>query len=249
MPYLEAPAASLQRMFGVADGDLPDAVVVLGQWGQRGYFERLAGIWPGLREVEEHTALIEADGRRLWVSVVFGAAMAATLTHFAVRLGARAVVQIGSMGGLATGWQVGDVLVPTSVAGRDGVSRQQCRGRIMEPDAGLTRHVMDELSAQIAHGTIRRGALVTTTTISLERPADITRWRRSGFAGVEMECAATLAMARYLGAPAAGAFVLVDNLAEGHVFYDIDDDQAERIRAAGDAVLRSSVAAVLRQLA
>lgn len=246
MPYLDAPTAALQRMFGIRDADLPDAAVVLGRWGQHGYFERLAGIWPGIREVEEHTALIEADGRRVWVSVVFGAAMAATLTHFAARLGARAVIQIGSMGGLTTGWEVGDVLVPSSVVGRDGVSRQLSRGRTIEPSGELSQHLAADLASRLVHGTVRRGPLVSTTTLSLERPADVARWRRAGFAGVEMECAATLATAQYLGAEAAGAFVLVDNLAHDHAFYDIDADQEERIMAAEDAVLSSAVAVALR---
>ena len=246
MPYFDAPTAALQRMFGIRDADLPTAVVVVGQWGQRGYFERLASIWPGIREVEEHTALIEADGRRVWVSVVFGAAMAATLAHFAGRLGARAVIQIGSMGGLTTGWEVGDVLVPSSVSGRDGVSRQLSRGRAIEPSSELSQRLADEIGSRLAHGTVRRGPLVSTTTISLERPADVARWRRAGFAGVEMECAATLAIAQHLGAAAAGAFVLVDNLAHGHAFFDLDADQEERIMAAKDAVLRASVAAALR---
>lgn len=180
---------------------------------------------------------------------VFGAAMAATITHFAVKLGARAVIQIGSMGGLATGWNVGDVLVPSSVVGRDGVSRQLSRGRPIEPSARLSQHLADELAARLTGIPLRRGPLVTTTTISLERSADVSRWRRSGFAGVEMECAATLATAHHLGATATGAFVLVDNIAEGHAFYDLDDGQEDRVRRAKDPVLRSSVATVLRQFA
>ena len=245
MPYLDAPTAALQRMFSIRDADLPDAAVVLGRWGHRGFFERLAGIWPGGREVDEHTVLIEADGRRVWVSVVFGAAMAATLTHLAGRLGALAVIQIGSMGGLTSGWEVGDVLVPSSVVGRDGVSHQVSRGRAIGPSSELSQHLADEIGSRLVHGMVRRGSLVSTTTISLERPTDVARWRRAGFAGVEMECAATLATAQHLGAAAAGAFVLVDNLAHDHAFYDLDADQEERIRAAEDAVLCASVRAAL----
>lgn len=111
MPYLDATPAALQRMFGIADTDLPDAALVVGQWGQGPYFEHVRSIWPDARDIEEHSILIDAGGRRIWVSVVFGAAMAATVAHFAVKLGARALIQTGSMGGLAPGWNVGDVLV------------------------------------------------------------------------------------------------------------------------------------------
>jgi hypothetical protein len=50
------------------------------------------------------------------------------------------------------------------------------------------------------------------------------------------------------GAAVAWAFVLVDNLAHGHRFYDLDAGQEERIKTARDAVLRASIAAALREL-
>jgi uridine phosphorylase len=235
-------------MFGIADGDRPDAAIVLGQWGQSGYFQRLRDIWPETREIEEHTALIQTGGRQIWVTVVFGASMAATITHFAVTLGARAVIQIGSMGGLAPGWSIGDILVPSLVIGRDGVSRQLSRNKAIEPDAELSGHLREELSTRLPDTTIRSGTLVSTTTISLERHRDIGRWQRSGFAGVEMECAATMSTARHFGAAVAGAFVLIDNVAEGHAFYDLTDGEGARIRAAQDATLRASVESALRHL-
>jgi hypothetical protein len=52
MPYLNAPTTSLQRMFGIADGDLPDAAIVPGQWGQSGYVQRLQRCWPETPEIE-----------------------------------------------------------------------------------------------------------------------------------------------------------------------------------------------------
>ena len=249
MPYLDAPSASLQRMFGIADGDLPDAAIVLGQWGQSGYFQHLKDIWAETREIEEHTALIETEGRQIWVSVVFGAPMATTITHFAVKLGARAVIQIGSVGGLTPGWDIGDVLVPSLVVGRDGVSRQLSRSKAIEPDAELSGHLGEELSTRLPDATIHSGTLISTTTISLERHRDIARWQRSGFAGVEMECAATMSTARHFGAATAGALVLIDNIADGVAFYDLTNGDEARIRAAKEATLRASVASALRHLA
>jgi purine-nucleoside phosphorylase len=245
VPYFDAPAAALQSMFGIADRDLPDAAIIVGQWGQLPYFEAVRAIWPEAREIEEHSILIEERGRRIWISVVFGAPMAATITHNAARLGARAIVQIGSMGGLTAGWNVGDVLVPSLVVGRDGVSRQVSRNRPIEPDGSLSSAVRDALLSHARLGSIRSGTLVSTTSISLERPRDVARWRRRGFVGVDMECAATIAIARHFGVPAAGAFVLIDNLADDHTFFTLSGDDARRIRAAKDIVLRASVSALL----
>jgi purine-nucleoside phosphorylase len=201
-----------------------------------------------VRESEEHSILLEACGRRIWISVVFGAPMAATVAHYAARLGARAIIQIGSIGGLATGWRVGDVLVPSLVVGRDGVSRQVSRNTPIEPDGRLSSAVRDALLSRPGLGTVRSGTLVSTTTISLERPSDVARWRRSGFVGVEMECAATIGIARHVGVPAAGAFVIMDNLADDHTIFTLSDDDARLIRAGRDAILRASVSALLGEI-
>jgi hypothetical protein len=34
VPYFDAAPAALQRMFRISDADLPDAVIIVGQWGQ-----------------------------------------------------------------------------------------------------------------------------------------------------------------------------------------------------------------------
>lgn len=248
MPYFDATPSALQHMFGIADTDLPDAAVIVGQWGQGPCFGHVRSIWPDARDIEEHSILIDAGGRRIWVSVVFGAAMAATVAHFAVKLGARALIQTGSMGGLAPGWNVGDVLVPSLVVGRDGVSRQLSRNKPIEPSGDLSGRLASELADKLQTSAVRRGTLVSTTTISLERRSDITRWQRSGFAGVEMECAATLSMARHFGTAAAGAFVLIDNIGDDHTFFDLTEDHEIRIRAAKDAVLRAAVSSVVSYL-
>ena len=245
MPYLDASPTSLQRMIGIPDSDLPDGAVLMGQWNQAAYFDRIRAIWPNARETEGHSLVIEEDGKRIWISVVFGGAMAATIAHLAVKLGARAVIQIGSMGGLAEGWRVGDILVPSLVVGRDGVSRQLSRGRPIEPNASLSSVLRDEL-ARVGAGPVHSGTLVSTTTIALERTSDVARWRRHGFAGVEMECAATKAIASYFRVPTAGAFVLMDNLAAEHTVFALSEDDRRKIRAGKEATLRAAVAACLQ---
>ncbi len=86
---------------------------------------------------------------------------------------------------------------------------------------------------------VRTGILVTTTTISLERSTDISRWRRAGYAGVEMEAAATLAVAAHFGVPATSAFVLMDNLAVDHTVFALTDADRLRIRTAREAMERA----------
>lgn len=55
MPSFDGRAASLQRMLGIADGDLPGAAIHFGQRAHGGYFEHRARIWPATNDIEEHT--------------------------------------------------------------------------------------------------------------------------------------------------------------------------------------------------
>jgi hypothetical protein len=68
-------------MVGIDDSDLPEAAIVVGQWGQAGYFGHIRATWPNVRDIEERSVLIEVDGHRIWVSVVFGAPMVAMIAQ------------------------------------------------------------------------------------------------------------------------------------------------------------------------
>jgi uridine phosphorylase len=239
VPYLTASAADMQRVHRVRDEDLPHAAVLYGVWSTAVFDAEIRQLYPDARPVAERTLLVEIRGRRVWVVCVFGAAMAASHAHLAASLGARSMLQVGSYGGLATEGRVGDVLVPSRMLGRDGVSRQQSRGRVIEVDAVLRQALRDALEAEGA--TTIDGLLLTTTTMSLERDSDIRRWVRLGYAGVEMEAAATAAMARHFGIPTAGAFVLWDNIGVGHTIFNRSDEDRERTRVAQLQILRAAI--------
>ena len=61
---------------------------------------------------------------------------------------------------------------------------------------------------------------------------------------METECAATIGIAAHFGVPAAGAFLLMDNLASQQTVLTLSDEDNRRIETGKDAILRASVAAV-----
>jgi purine-nucleoside phosphorylase len=239
VPYLTASAADLQRIHRVLDADLPHAAVLYGVWSAESFDSEVRSLYPDARSVAERTLAVVAAGRLIWLVHVFGAAMAASHAHLAASLGARSILQVGSFGGLATDGKVGDVLVPSRVLGKDGVSRQQSKGAPIQMDAPLRMQLAGALAA--AGATTIDGLLISTTTISLERDRDVRRWVRAGYAGVEMEAAATAAMARHFGIPTAGAFVLWDNIGVGHTIFNRSDEDRERTRIAQLRILRAAV--------
>ena len=119
------------------------------------------------------------------------------------------------------------------------MSRQQSKGVPIDMDTDLRGRLESALVA--AGATTIDGLLISTTTISLERDADVRRWMRAGYAGVEMEAAATAAMARHFGIPTAGAFVLWDNIGVGHTIFARSDDDRTRTTVAQAQILRAAV--------
>lgn len=239
MPYLTASAADVQRTYRVRDENLPDALVLYGIWSASNGEAEVRELFPDARAATERTVLVDRNGRRVWVAWVYGAAMASSHAHLAAVLGARSILQVGSYGGLATEGRVGDVLVPSRVLGKDGVSRQQTRGLPIDMDPGLRAQLEATLAA--AGATTIDGLLISTTSISLERDSDVRRWLRAGYAGVEMEAAATAAMARHFNIPTAGAFVLWDNIGVGHTIFTRTDEDRERTARAQSQILRAAV--------
>lgn len=239
MPYLDATSATFQRHHGLADADLPDAAILIGVWSLRDKLDQFLGSHPGSREVAERTALVERGGSRVWVAFVFGGAMAATHTHLAAVLGAKALLQIGTYGGLAPRTRVGDVLLPSKVIGRDGVSRQLSRNQPIPANSTLRRLLSGGLRAKGIRP--KGGTLISTTTIALERSRDIRRWMRAGYAGVEMEAAATFSTAFHFGIPSAGAFVLIDNVGSNHTVFTLTPDERQRVRDVRDVVTEAAI--------
>lgn len=220
MPYFDASPADLRGFFGLNEVAAPAGAVLVGTLTTSMYGQFVKSLFRHARSVHERITEVTLNGQRVWFIAVLGAAQAATFAHLAVRLGAGVLVQLGAMGGLQRGWNVGDVLVPTTVVGRDGVSQQLSRNLPLSVNEALSSSLIDCLGSDIV---IRRGTLVTTTTIAFERRRDIARWSRAGFAGVEMEAAATLAVGQYFGVPATCAFVLHDNLAASRTAFDLTD--------------------------
>ena len=204
--------------FRLREEQLPEALLVLGSWGAaRGLavFSDLADRVTPVHRLE-NVVLAEWGGRNVAFAVVYGAPKAADVCHIFCVLGVRAIVQIGWYGGLQPDLEYRELLVPEAVAGRDGVSRRYAAGPIV-PTPGLSQALAGEAERRrFAH---RMGTLVSTTNITAERPRDISRWSREGFTGVDLETAATFAVASRFGRQHAALLSMSDLVIEGDTFY------------------------------
>ena len=194
---------------------LPEGLIVLGRWGVGSAvatFGELAGRVTPIAHLE-NVVLAQSGGRQIALAVVYGAPMAADVCHVFCTLGIRLVVQLGWCGGLQSDFKYNELLVPTAVAGRDGVSR-----RYSSSTAQSTPHLQQALVDQCAARGFphRAGTLVSTTNLAAESPRMVARWSQEGFTGVDLETAATFAVATKFGREHAALLSMADLVVEGH---------------------------------
>ena len=209
--------------FRLREEQLPDALFILGSWGAARGLTAFNDIADGVTPVHrlENVVLAEWGSRRIAFAVVYGAPKAADVCHIFCALGVRAIVQLGWYGGLQPDLHYRELLVPDAVTGRDGVSRRYAAGPA-HPSPRLSQALTREAETRrFAH---RTGTLVSTTHITAESRRGVSRWSREGFTGVDLETAATFAVASKSGREYAALLSLSDLVIEGHTFWQRPTD-------------------------
>ncbi len=221
--YRELGPEDHLAMLGLQPEQLPDVVLLVGVFDVHEGAKRFAGYLDGARFSRTETSrsgipyyLGEHAGARVALSACFGGPMAALFAHTWCGAGVRAVVQLGWYGALQEGTALGDVVVPRHAERQDGVS-----------DWYLPKGILADASPDLAHAIVGRlrgrgipadqHAIYSTPALLAESRDVIADWSRHGYHGVDMETAATFAVAKHLGARRAAALLRLDDLvAEEH---------------------------------
>ncbi|MCD6518398.1 MAG: hypothetical protein J7M05_00535, partial [Anaerolineae bacterium] len=168
-------------------------------------------------------------GKTIWYAPVLGAPLAAFAVHCAAILGAKGVLQIGSFGGTQKGMRPGELLLVTAAGRGEGASQWYLPpGEMAYPDEEL----LERLRAFLKQKGLswREAPVFTTSAFMAETWADILRWEREGYAGVEMEAASTFAVAQHLGLPSAALLFLYDHLIEGQHMTNIPAEERQQVK-------------------
>jgi uridine phosphorylase len=156
-------------------------------------------------------------GRRAGVEVayasVYGPAMASEIAHVFGALGTRLVIQTGVCGGLADGMNAGDLVIPRSAGCGDGASHCYLPGRTA---IDATGSLVDRLMTVNGDGVARHdGPIWTTAALLAEGDAEIGAWHAAGYAAVDLETAATFAVAEHFGMARVSILTVFDNPRHG----------------------------------
>jgi len=216
--YKELGAADHLRMLALEESELPDVVLLLGIFDVHRGAERFAAYLEGAQFSRSETSASGLPyyigthaGTRVAISGCFGGPMAALFAHTWCGAGVKTVIQLGWYGALQPGTNLGDVVVPRHAERQDGVSDWYLA-------KGILADATPELAAAIVRRLGERGistseqAIYSTPALLAESREVIADWSRHGWHGVDMETAATFAVAKSLGARRAAALLRIDDL-------------------------------------
>ncbi|MFP3219809.1 MAG: purine-nucleoside phosphorylase [Candidatus Marsarchaeota archaeon] len=146
--------------------------------------------------------------------------------------GARAILRLGTAGGLLKGQRYGDLIVPTSAASNPGGTIGQYVRDICLAPAPAHDFVDTVVSSAKAKGVaFTLGPVFSSDAFYAEDPGFAQRLSSLGFAGVEMECATLFALGQLRGFKAAAVLMVSDNMVEQTPMLDASQMKAHTERA------------------
>jgi len=181
---------------------------------------------------------VASDGEPLTIQATgMGGPSAAIVVEELIALGARAFLRIGTCGAIATGLELGELVVARAALARDGTSRALGADDAVAADAGLSAALEAALAGRGASGTV----VSTDVFYDPLRARHHAEWLAAGALAVEMEAAAVLRVAQLHGCAAGCLLAVSDVLVDGRRRISDHDltEAAERLGHVALAALRA----------
>ena len=210
--YRELTAEDHRRVIGIGPAEVPDVLLLLGVFDVHAAGERFASYLPEAHRLRRFPAWLGRWGvLKVALAACFGGPMAAMYTHTFCGAGVTKVVQLGWFGALQPGMALGDVAVPRHAERQDGVSDWYLpKGILADASPALAGRIAVALRDRNIATT--EHAIYSTPALLAESREVIADWSRHGWQGVDMETAATFAVAKSMGAERAAALIRIDDL-------------------------------------
>jgi purine-nucleoside phosphorylase len=230
-----------QRLLHIPDDRIPVAVILRGTRDLKGHYARMRDRFSGVMDIGDANVVVDdvlignLGGAAVGYASVYGAPMASEVAHVFGVLGTRLVLQVGCCGGLSDDLAPGDLVAATAAYCGEGASQYyKTDGKEVEASFGLPD------TADLGGGEsvpIRRGRFYTTAALFAESRQDIARWRSQGFLAVDMETAATFAVAEHFGMDRAALLYVYDCPVHGEHILLNDSDRAARRRTGNERMV------------
>jgi purine-nucleoside phosphorylase len=237
----ELTRADWLTILGLPESRIPGALIVRGTRNFQSKYRAMLPYFDNVLELGTPNGIIEdvligdVCGRPVGFGCVYGGSMASEVVHIFGVLGTRAVIQIGNCGALADDFEAGDLLVADRAYCGEGAARYyKSDGDWVAASPNLLR---SRTLLRLQPGQCHRGPIYTRGALFAQGEADVERWFRDGFAAVDMETAATYAVAEHFGMDRVAILYGFDNpRRREHLL--LSDAERDMRRAAGNERMR-----------
>ncbi len=199
----ELTKADWLRILNLPAARVPQVLILRGTRNLRSHYQAMLPYFDNVFEVGTPNGILEdvligeVRGRPVGFACVYGSPMASEVVHVFGTLGTRAVLQTGNCGALADDLGAGDLFIADRAYCGEGAAQYYKQdGKWATATLDLLR---SRTLAGLSLGAYRTGAIYTTAALFAEGESDVERWFRDGFAAVDLETAATYAVAEYFG--------------------------------------------------
>jgi purine-nucleoside phosphorylase len=199
----ELTKADWLNILGLPESRVPAVLILRGTRNFRSQYRAMLPYFENVLDVGtpngivEDVLIAEVRGCTVGFACVYGSPMASEIVHLFGVLGTRAVIQIGNCGALANDFLAGDLfLADRAFCGEGAAQYYKPDGKWVTASADLFQS--KTLSA-LNEEDYRIGSIYTTAALFAEGEKDIEQWFQEGFAAVDLETAATYAVAEYFG--------------------------------------------------
>ncbi len=237
----ELTRADWLALLELPEDRIPDVLVLRGTRNLKVHYDRHRALFADVREVGSPNGIIDHvmvgtyQQRLVGYASVYGDAMASEVTHIFGALGTSLVIQTGCCGGLADGMRLGDLVAVTSAHCGEGAAQYYVPGRdSVDASPRLADRMLRGRDLPVR---VHTGPIWTTSALLAEGRVEIARWHELGCAGVDMETAATFAVAEHFDMQRCALLFVFDTPREGGHIFLTGEEQRERRRLGERAML------------
>jgi uridine phosphorylase len=237
-------------ILGLPQDRVPTVLVLRGTRNLRLYYGMYRGYLSDVQDVTTTNGVLEdvcvgdLDGVSVAYASVYGAPMASEVVHVFGVLGTSLVIQTGCCGTVTDEVGLGDLLVATEAYRGEGASQYYMTGAESVRASfgeGVSRAI-DNADG----GPVHYGRIYTTSALLAEGKEEVEAWSRDGFSAVDMETAATFAVADHFGMDRVSVLYAFDSPMTGDHMLMADSDKS-RLRALGNKRVMDLAFAIARE--
>lgn len=202
-------------ILSVPESRIPNVLILRGTRNLKSQYEQHRRYFTNVLDIGSPNGILEdvfigdLDGCPVAYASVYGAPMASEIVHVFGVLGTSLVIQTGCCGALSEAIGVGDIFIAREAYCGEGASQYyRPESKMVKASGRLLKMPPIESCNDVP---VHFGSIYTTSALFAEGREEIEEWYEKGFSAVDMETAATFAVAKHFGMDRVSILFVFDN--------------------------------------